>query len=247
LQDDPHNPYNWTTKKKWSNGGLLSALTLVTPLASSMFAPAIPEVLQDFKVTNTTIASFVVSIYVLGYAIGPLLIAPLSEIYGRLPVYHVTNILFVIFTIACAVSSNMGMLIGFRFLAGCMGATPLTIGGGTIGDMFRREERGVAMATWSIGPLLGPVIGPVAGAYLGEAKGWRWDFWLIAIVVRLSSAVSRLPSQFIFRFNLLRIGECYYSGHDGLCARDVRTMFVGTQNKASSKGNRRPEVGFEAR
>jgi MFS family permease len=65
------------------------------------------------------------------------------------------------------------MLIGFRFLAGLAGSTPITIGSGTISDMFRTEERGAAMAIWSIGPLLGPVVGPIAGSYLSEAKGWR--------------------------------------------------------------------------
>lgn len=97
-------------------------------------------------------------------------------------VYHVTNALFIIFTIACAVSSNLGMLIGFRFLAGMFGSTPITIGSGTLSDMFRTEERGAAMAIWSIGPLLGPVIGPIAGSYLSQAKGWRWDFYLVSIV-----------------------------------------------------------------
>lgn len=50
-------------------------------------------------------------------------------------------------------------------------------------DLFRSEQRGAAMAAWSIGPLLGPVIGPIGGAYLGQAKGWRWNFWLLAIAV----------------------------------------------------------------
>ncbi|KAF2099054.1 MFS general substrate transporter [Rhizodiscina lignyota] len=180
--DDPHNPYNWSKGKKWTNGGLLSAMTLVTPLASSMFAPGVPDVMREFQSTSTILASLVVSVYILGYAFGPLIIAPMSELYGRTIVYHVSNVLFVVFSIACAVSSNLGMLIGFRFLAGSMGSTPLTIGGGTNADMFRTEERGAAMAIWSIGPLLGPVIGPVAGSYLSQAKGWHWDFWLITIL-----------------------------------------------------------------
>ncbi|KAF2398111.1 multidrug resistance protein [Trichodelitschia bisporula] len=180
--DDPENPYNWSTGKKWTTAGLLSALTFVTPLASSIFAPGIAGVMRDFHSTDTTIASFVVSIYILGYAFGPLIIAPMSELYGRAIVYNVTNVLYVIFTVACAVSDSMGMLIGFRLLAGLMGSTPLTIGGGTVADLFVSSERGAAMAIWSIGPLLGPVIGPVAGSYLSEAKGWRWDFWLVAII-----------------------------------------------------------------
>jgi multidrug resistance protein len=157
-----------------------------------MFAPGVPEVMREFHSTSTTLASLVVSIYILGYAFGPLFIAPLSEIYGRTYVYHVTNILFIVFTVACAVSTDLGMLIGFRFIAGMMGATPLTIGGGTNADMFRTEERGAAMAIWSVGPLLGPVIGPVAGGYLTQGLGWRWNFWLVTILV---SSLGFLPCK----------------------------------------------------
>lgn len=156
------------------------------PLASSMFAPGIPDVMSEFKSTNTQLASFVVSVYVLGYAFGPLIIAPLSELYGRLIVYHVCNVMFVIMTIACAVSSNLSMLIGFRFLGGTFGSCPLTIGGGSIADMIPQEKRGGVMAVWALGPLLGPVVGPVIGGYLSQAKGWRWVFWLIAIIVSMA-------------------------------------------------------------
>ena len=153
------------------------------PLASSMFAPGVPEVMKEFDSTNDELASFVVSIYVLGYAFGPLALAPLSELYGRMPVYHVCNFLFLVFTIACAVASNLNMLIGFRFLAGLVGSCPITIGGGTIADMFVQQKRGGVMAIWALGPLMGPVIGPVAGGYLSQAKDWRWDFWVIAMAV----------------------------------------------------------------
>jgi multidrug resistance protein len=137
--------------------------------------------MRDFGETSNLLASFVVSVYILGFAMGPLIIAPLSEHYGRLYLYNGCNVLFVIFTVACAVSSNFGMLVGFRFLAGCCGAAPLTIGGGTIADMFPQEERAGAMAVWAMGPLLGPVVGPVAAGFLVQAKGWRWVFWVLTI------------------------------------------------------------------
>lgn len=73
------------------------------------------------------------------------------------------------------------MLIAFRFLAGC--SAPYTIGGGVIADLFVQEDRGAAMALYSIGPLIGPIIGPVAGGYISQAEGWRWVFWVIAIAV----------------------------------------------------------------
>lgn len=156
---DPANPMNWSAKKKWGNIFILSTITFVTPLASSMFAPGVPSVMQDFRTDNTMLATFVVSVYILGFALGPLVVAPMSEMYGRLPLYLITNVLFTVFTVACAVSNSMSMLIGFRFLAGCVGSAPMTIGAGTIADMMPAAQRGSAMAIWAMGPLLGPVVG----------------------------------------------------------------------------------------
>ncbi|KAI7125425.1 MFS general substrate transporter [Hortaea werneckii] len=178
--NDPHNPRNWPTRAKIFNL-LVILLTLLTPLASSMFAPGVPQVLQDFRTGSTTLAEFVVSIYILGFAVGPLLISPMSEMYGRIPVYIVCNIMFEIFTIACAVSTSLTQLIVFRFFAGCFGVCPVTLGGASISDLMDQDKRGAAMSLFGMGPLLGPVIGPVAGAYLAAAEGWRWTFWLIAI------------------------------------------------------------------
>ncbi|QDS72867.1 hypothetical protein FKW77_007382 [Venturia effusa] len=190
VDQDPANPLNWKDNKKWMNIAIVSLLTLITPLASSMFAPGVPQVLRDFHSTSQTLATFVVSVYLLGFAFGPLAVAPLCEIYGRLPVYFSCSALFVVFSIACAVSSSLNMLIGFRFLMGCVGVAPLTIGAGTIADIMPVERRGRAMAIYSIGPLVGPVIGPVGGGYMVEAVGWRWVYWLLAIISGIAAALA---------------------------------------------------------
>lgn len=180
--DDPENPMNWSDKKKWLNIATLSILTLVTPLGSSMFAPGVPAIMREFNETSATLATFLVSVYVLGFAFGPLVVAPLSEIYGRRPLYFYGNILFTVFTICTAVSNSIGMLLAFRLLMGLSGAVPITIGSGSIADMMPVEKRGRAMSAWSLGPLLGPCVGPLAGGYLIRAAGWRWVYWLIAIM-----------------------------------------------------------------
>lgn len=141
------------------NSGDDNLIVIRRPLASSMFAPSVPQVMTAFRSNNEQLATFVVSVYILGFAFGPLAIAPLSEMYGRLPVYHISNLLFIILTILCGASQNLGMLITFRFLAGCFGATPMTLGGGTIADLLPAAKRARAMSIWSIGPLLGPSIG----------------------------------------------------------------------------------------
>lgn len=183
AEQDPENPMNWTNKKKWSNIGVMSAITFLTPLASSMFAPGVPRVMAEFHSTSNITATFVVSIFVLGFAFGPLVIAPLSEIYGRVIVYNVCNVFFIVFSAGCALSQNMSMLLAFRFLGGFAGVATITCGSGTVTDIMPTEKRGGAMALWALGPILGPIIGPVCGGFLIEAAGWRWVFWLITIAV----------------------------------------------------------------
>lgn len=179
---DPANPMNWTSFSKILNCVLVSSLSFLTPLGSSMFAPGVPSLLMEFNSRSTTLGSLVVSIYVLGFAAGPMVFAPLSEIYGRLIVYHFSNIGFLAFTIGCAAAPSLPSLIGFRFLAGLCGSVPMTNGGGSITDMIAQEKRGVAMSAFAVGPLLGPIIGPVVGGYVSGELGWRWVFWIISMV-----------------------------------------------------------------
>ena len=155
-----------------------------------MLAPAMGQIMDDFHFTDELLSSFVVSVFVLGFAAGPLAIAPLSEIYGRLIFYNICNVLFLIFNIAAAVSSGTVMLIVFRFLAGFAGSAPLTLGGGTISDVIPLESRGKAMALYALGPLVGPVAGPVMAGFITQGAGWRWVFWVVAITVSSSSGIS---------------------------------------------------------
>lgn len=154
-----------------------------------MFSPGVVQVMDEFHSSSTILSEIVVTVYVLGFAIGPLLVGPLSETYGRKWVYLISCFVFFAFTIACAVSTNLNMLIAFRFLAGCAGSTPTILGGATIGDMFTREKRGGAMALWGMGPQLAPAIGPVIGGFLSQEQGWRWVFWFQAIISGVVMAI----------------------------------------------------------
>ncbi|KAE8548214.1 hypothetical protein EYB25_010008 [Talaromyces marneffei] len=181
-QSDPANPQNFAESRKWGLLALMSSMTLVSPLASSMFAPALTSAAADFHVTNVTLLSFSVTIYLLGYTFGPLVLAPLSEIYGRRIVLSCANWFFVVWQIGCALSPNISALIVFRLLAGIGGSGCITLGAGVIADLFPMRERARATALWSMGPLLGPVAGPICGGFIGETIGWRWVYWLLLIV-----------------------------------------------------------------
>ncbi|OBT55453.1 hypothetical protein VE04_04619 [Pseudogymnoascus sp. 24MN13] len=190
--DDPENPMNWSSTWKWVNICVISVISFIVPLVSSMMAPGVQLVMEDFNTSSPTFATFVVSIFVLGFACGPLILAPLSELYGRVVIYNTTNLFFLAFTILCAVSQNPSMLLAFRFLSGFAGVATITIGSGTIADIMPREKRGKAVSIWSVGPILGPMVGPIIGGNVAEVAGWRWMFWTISIVIAVVTLVAFL-------------------------------------------------------
>ncbi|KAI0844746.1 MFS general substrate transporter [Daldinia vernicosa] len=180
-QDDPKMPLNFSATRKWVIVWALSAITFMSPFSSSVLAPAIEYISKDFHNSNATYGAFPVSIYLLGYATGPLLLAPLSEIFGRCNVLTYSNIFFCLWHIGCALSPSLAILIGFRFLAGIGGSGCMTLGGAIIGDLFPVEKRGMALSLWMLGPLIGPTVGPIIGAFIAGSIGWRWSFWIVLI------------------------------------------------------------------
>ncbi|KFA55326.1 hypothetical protein S40293_08926 [Stachybotrys chartarum IBT 40293] len=182
VVDNPDHPYNWPKLRIYTNAGILTFLAFLNPLSSSIIAPGVPQIMEEFDRDSPELAAFIVSIFVLGSAFGPLVFAPMSEIYGRLIVYHAANVGFVAFTVACALAPSLESLIGFRFLAGFFGSCPITNGGASIVDLVPPEKRGAFMAGFAVGPLLGPVVGPIIAGFLTSAMGWRWNFWLMVIV-----------------------------------------------------------------
>lgn len=124
-----------------------------------MFAPGAALLAKEFHITSSTIVSLTVSIYLAGFAVGPMFIAPLSELYGRLVIYHTCSVVCVGFIIGCALSKTTGMFLAFRFLAGCAASGPAAVGGGTVADVVPPAQRGRAMSLFFVGPLLGPVGG----------------------------------------------------------------------------------------
>ncbi|KAJ8120225.1 hypothetical protein ONZ43_g3013 [Nemania bipapillata] len=187
-QDDPTMPLNFETRRKWIVVTCLSLITLFSPLSSSILAPAISAVSADFHTTDTTKASLPVSIFLLGYAVGPLFLSPLSEIYGRAVVLSSANAFFCVWHIGCALAPSLNALIVFRFLCGVGGAGCMTLGGAVIGDLFPVVGRGKALSVWSIGPIVGPTLGPLIGAFIVGSIGWRWDPWIVFIPSTLITA-----------------------------------------------------------
>lgn len=146
-----------------------------------MVAPALETIAREFHLTNSVVSSLMLSIFVLAYAVGPLFLGPLSEMYGRVIVLQTSNLLYLLFNLGCGLAQTTTQMIIFRFLAGLGGSAPLALGGGILSDLFVPEERGKAISIYSLAPLLGPAIGPIAGGFVTENTTWRWVFYATTI------------------------------------------------------------------
>ncbi|KAJ5618661.1 MFS general substrate transporter [Penicillium herquei] len=193
--DDPANPKNWSSVKKWSAVIMVSLFTFISPVSSSMVAPALDALQADLGITNTIVLQLTMSIFILAYAVGPLFLGPMSEVYGRVIVLQLANLWFLAFNIGCGFAQTTAQMIVCRFLAGLGGSAPLAIGGGVLSDCFLPEQRGKSLAMYSLAPMLGPAIGPIAGGFIAENVTWRWVFWSVSI----ADAIIQLAGLFFLR------------------------------------------------
>ncbi|KAJ0120551.1 hypothetical protein J7T55_015280 [Diaporthe amygdali] len=166
--NDPRNPLNWPIHKRAMQIICVALMTLLSNLAATMFAPGALQLETDFNFNSDAISSLTVSIYLIGYSLGPSLWAPLSETYGRLPIYTASSAVYCGFMIGCAFSTNLGMFIAFRILTGAAGSCPMALCGGTLADVFEEKDRNKWMGLFVLGPLAGPVIGPIAGGFIAQ-------------------------------------------------------------------------------
>ncbi|KAF1988944.1 MFS general substrate transporter [Aulographum hederae CBS 113979] len=201
---DPENPREWPRGKKLAILITISMLAAVGEISSSIIAPSIPQIMDEFNSTNETLAAFTVSVFLLGLATGLMVLSGLSELYGRSPVFYSCSILFVVFAVASAVADNLASLIVFRFFLGVTVAAAAGIGGGTIADLFVPSERGRATSVYALGNLVGPLLGPIIGGYLGQDAGWRWVCWLTAILGGVMAIATLLVLRETYHPTLLK-------------------------------------------
>ncbi|KAF5026756.1 hypothetical protein F66182_1175 [Fusarium sp. NRRL 66182] len=181
IPQDAGNPLNWPKSLKWVITMVSAATSFAVAFSSSVYTGTVRELMVHFDASNTLITAGV-SLYVLGFAVGPLLWAPLCEIYGRQLIFLISYGLYVVFSAACTADHTIATLLVLRFFCGTFGSSPLSNAGGVISDIFKPQERAIAMGLFSIAPSFGPTLGPFIGGYLGAGHGWRWVMGLIAII-----------------------------------------------------------------
>lgn len=158
LHNDRQDAMNFSKGRKWAIAILQALSTFAVTFASSVYASGIRGVMQRFDVSEE-VATLGLSLFVLGFALGPLIWAPLSEMYGRRSIYVISFTAYVAFSVAAACSPNIATLLVLRFFASAFGSSVMTNTGGIIADMFSKSERGAATGLFVTMPFLGPAFG----------------------------------------------------------------------------------------
>lgn len=175
------DPLEWSDTKKWLILGFYCLVEILASALSSVYSSGIMQIEMQFGITEQ-VALLGQSLFVVGLAIAPLVLAPLSEYYGRNPVYAVSIFVTAIFQIPAAYQTNIQTLLIARFIAGCAASVPLTNTGGTVADMFERDYAGRAVALFAFAGAAGPSFGPAMAGYIAFRPGWRWIFWVQLII-----------------------------------------------------------------
>ncbi|KAF2110093.1 multidrug transporter [Lophiotrema nucula] len=178
--DDPENPQNWSQAKKFWTAFLIDMYTFVVYASSSIYVPSEGLIMERFGVGDFK-AALGLAIYVLGYGIGPLVFAPLSEVpaFGRNIPYITTFALFVILSVPLSLVDNLGGLLVLRFLLGLFGSPCLANGGASMGDMYSLLYLPFSVAMWVSAAFAAPAIGPILSGFAVYAENWRWSQWEI--------------------------------------------------------------------
>ncbi|KAI9836148.1 MAG: hypothetical protein M1838_005126 [Thelocarpon superellum] len=181
--DDPYLPLNWPFRKKLITTTLYGFTTMGATWASAVYSPGIYQIAGDFNV-STEVSILGISLLLFGFGLGPMLWAPLSEIYGRKPAVLMPYFLAAVFSFGTATAKDIQTVLITRFFAGLFGSAPVTNTGGVLADIWAPQERGAAIVGYAMAVVGGPVLGPiVGGAVVQSYLRWRWTEYLTGILM----------------------------------------------------------------
>ncbi|KAI8944078.1 major facilitator superfamily domain-containing protein [Xylaria longipes] len=181
--DDPMCPRSMNIARKWILVCVVGLGSLCVTCSSSIYTATYAQMNPEFHQSDI-VATVGLSTFVLGIALGPLFLGPLSEFYGRRPIYLSSWAMFVIWLIPSAVAHNSATIITTRFIDGFAGSAFLSVAGGTVSDVFRRDQIQSPMTIISLSPFIGPSLGPLLGGFINYYTNWRWTYYADPIKLR---------------------------------------------------------------
>lgn len=184
---DPLHPQNWSLRTRVLQAAVVGLSALSVSLGSAMFSAATTKIVELYGV-GTTVATLGTSLFVFGFASGPIIWGPLCELYGRKIIMLCSNLGYICFSFAVATAHDLQTIMICRFFAGFIGAAPLVVAPAVMADIFGNKSRGTAVTIFALVLFGGPMLAPIFGGFImkNPKLGWRWTSYFCGIVGSLA-------------------------------------------------------------
>ncbi|KAG5969616.1 hypothetical protein E4U58_001279 [Claviceps cyperi] len=186
--NDPENPLNWALWYRCWVVFCVSFATWAATLYSTSYTSSMSGLMAEFGASKTLV-TLGMTTYLLGLAAGSLVVAPLSEVYGRQKVYMVCLLLWAVLIVPCGLAKSLTTIIVVRFIGAFFGAVMISNAPGTVVDVSNPDYLARSLSLFALAPLNGPVTGPIIGGFVFQCLGWRWTNWIVLIIAGLAVAL----------------------------------------------------------
>lgn len=182
------SPLLWPHSRKFLLLALSCTATFLTAYTAGSYSPPSKIIAQDLHSSQLAVLVGITT-FCFGFALAPMVLAPLSELWGRYPVFIAAGVVYVVFQGMCALSNDLAMMLVARLLVGIGGSVFSSVVGGVIADLWTKEERNAPMALFSGSVLAGTGAGPLVASIMAKRLrrndspwAWKWVFWHQVII-----------------------------------------------------------------
>lgn len=189
----------------------------LTPSNEYRYTPGTAQISAEFNV-STEVSLLGLTLLLLGFGFGPLLWAPLSELYGRKAAVMTPYFIAGVFAFGTATAKDIQTVLITRFFTGFFGSAPITNTGGVLGDIWSPQHRGAAIVGYAMAVVGGPTLGPIIGGAISQSYlGWRWTQYVsIPVLASISSSsmltlaqITGIYMMFILTLDTIFLDESY--------------------------------------
>jgi MFS family permease len=184
--DSANDPLNWPVLRRDLALVSLGLYCMIGGGMTPILAAGFNEVSKDLDVTVPDVA-LTTGLYMMGLGLGSIVLSPTAILYGKRPVYFVASIGFIVTSIWCAVSPNYISLLVARIFQGFAVSSVECLPSASIAEIYFLHEKAYRLGIYTLLLLGGKNLVPLVSAAVIQQMGWRWVFWIVAVVVGFCS------------------------------------------------------------